>query len=174
MAQPTSNKLVALLNPEPSQTPSMLQQSISLQTYDTTDPNRQQTVIESYNITPLNVTLAKTDGYGGTKQVLKLGSTDYALKFHFPYETNLNTFYVTYCKANGTYLGGYRDYISAVPQGFIDAVIAWANTTLSKINFSFTGNGSTSNDMSVVGNFSVTIAYNTNTPSSPSSQSSSS
>lgn len=176
---PQDNITVLTPNLDPrSQT--VLNKKVVCITYDKTNPNSQNTISEGYVVTPNFVPTEVSGGISMMKKfVIKLGDTNYALKFHLP-QGGENTMYITFAIKNVRYIDGYQDYVSKVPSAYITALKAWCGsssnanitrtissaTTIKKkrLIFSFTGKQTT--DKNKTGKFYVDIKYQTSIISS--------
>lgn len=75
-----------------------------------------------------------TELKSGDKVVIPLtnetGEGAFFLKIHYPNTSQSNaatnrTIYFTFCRKDSSYDDGYRDYISRVPQEYVDAMKTW-------------------------------------------------
>jgi hypothetical protein len=114
-----------IVNPTPISNPSMLHQAVELLSYDNTIPSDKVLLSESFEITFGNISPIKLAGIGGDVRYFQFGTSNYGVKFHLPYGTNLNKMYITYCVKDSNYAGGHKDYVTSLEQAWIDAALAY-------------------------------------------------
>jgi len=93
--------------------------------------NNNNIIVEKYYIKPNFVGLQECDGPQSGIYYLPIPNSVYALKFYAPDDGSpqyYNMVYCVPCKADATYFTGYKDYLTGVPQEFIDAFVSYAST----------------------------------------------
>jgi len=156
-------------------TQTVLNRKVTCITYDKTNPSSQSVLSEGYIVTPNFVPTEVSGGIPVTKKfIVKLGSTDYAIKFHLP-QGGENIMYITFAVKNSSYIDGYQDYITTVPSTYITALKTWcgsstnsniervvlATTTILKKRLIFSFIGRLTTDIDKMGKFNVDFTYQT-------------
>lgn len=172
---------VATPNLDP-RTQTVLNKKVKCITYDKTTTNNTTNLSEGHIITP---NFTPTEVIGGVpvtkKFIIKLEDTDYVLKFHLP-QGGESTMYITFGVKDSSYYDGYKDYISSVPQAYVNALKAWAEssynstvtrtyavtTTIRKRRLIFSFMGRQTTDISKSGKFYVDFSYQTSIVPQPS------